>query len=161
MRYNCYSFFLVSCFAHLIFHLASISSRPLAATPPTDCGISDEGLLVLQHGVNSQLLAILCRYDGYGGLLIWSYRRHLLNHLDLLILVMDACVCVVFHKLDKATLLQRLYDQQHILFAPAVVPIWGEERKIYIYIFIFISLFLNRLLGQIVGRNGIRIGLLD
>lgn len=120
--------YFVSCFAHLIFHLASISSHPLVATAPTDCGISDEGLLVLQHGVHGQLLAILCRYNGYGGLLIWSYRRHLLDHLNLLILVMDARVCVVLHQLDEPTLLQRLDDQQHILFAPAVVPMGGAER---------------------------------
>lgn len=71
----------------------------------TDSCVPDKCLFVLQHRVHSQLFAVLCCYYGDGWLLVWSNCRHLLHHLDLLVLVVDSSERVELHRFDEAAVL--------------------------------------------------------
>ena len=50
---------------------------------PTDGGVSDEGLLVVDHGVHGELLCVVCRDDGDAGLLLRGDGGHLPHHLGM------------------------------------------------------------------------------
>ena len=47
----------------------------------TNGGVAHEGLLVLYHGVNSKLLAVVCSDDGDGWLLLGGDGGHLPHNL--------------------------------------------------------------------------------
>lgn len=101
----------------------------------TDCGVSDKCLFILQHWVDGQLFAILSRYDGNRGLLIGRDRRHLFNHLDLLVLVMGARERVEIHRLDEAAALQREQNLKNFLFRPAIVAVgWNNNNNYSFYL---------------------------
>lgn len=77
----------------------------------THGGVPDKRLFILEHRVNGQLLAVLGCDDGDGGLLVGGDRRHLLDHLDLCVLVVDARERVELHRLDEAAILQSHQDE--------------------------------------------------
>lgn len=89
---------------------------------PTDGGVADEGLLVLQHRIDGYLLAVLGGDDGDGRLLVRGDGRHLLHDLDLLVLVVDPGERVELHRLNEAARLKRDDDFEDFFLRPAIVP---------------------------------------
>lgn len=57
---------------------------------PTDGGVSHERLLILQHGVNGDFLAVLRCDDGDGRLFVGRDGWHLFDNFNLCVLVMDS-----------------------------------------------------------------------
>lgn len=95
---------------------------------PTDGGVAHEGLLVLQHGIDGDLLAVLRGDDGNRRLLVGRDRRHLLHHLDFRVLVVDSRERVELHRFDEAARLQRDDDFEDFFLRPAVVSVRVKSK---------------------------------
>lgn len=122
---------------------------------PTDGRVADESFFVLQHRVDGHLLAVLRGDDGDGRLLVGGDGRHLLHDLDLLVLVVDPRERVELHRLNEAARLQRDDDFEDFFFRPAIVP-----TKKAVLLCARASRVQNSP-GEIVGRDWVRVGLLD
>lgn len=115
---------------------------PECQTQLTDGCVPHERLLVLQHRVDGELLAVLRRHNRNCRLLVGRNRRHLFDHFDFGVLVMDARVRIELHRLDDAALLQRQHHLQDVLLGPAAIAARGISDCIRIgmtlcFIFIF------------------------
>lgn len=64
---------------------------------PTDSGVSNKRLFVLEHGIDGDFLTVLRCDDGNGRLFVRRNRGHLLDNFNLFILMMDSGERVELH----------------------------------------------------------------
>lgn len=118
---------------------------------PTNCSVAYECFLILKHGIDSDLLAVLSSDDGNRWLFVWGNRRHLLYNFNLLVFVMNSCERVEIHRLDKTTSLKRDDDFKNFFFRPSIVSVDKSKCLHFWGIFTFeVSLvYLARSSGEI------------
>lgn len=77
----------------------------------------------MHHRINGKFLAVLCRYDSNAWLLGLNNFRHLLDYLDLVFILDDSRVSLVFaNHFDQTLRLQHRQQRTYFPFVAMSLP---------------------------------------